>query len=151
MRAHLGDGVSLPLFDEAAGHEAAPGSLGCAIEIAAAMAAAIEAARQRGLDRELIAARMGLYLGEKMSEATLNSYTCQAQAEREITLKRAMAFDAALGEDVLLRLYAQKRGGRRVVSAADAALIELGRIGQQEKALAERKRALQTLLKGGVA
>jgi hypothetical protein len=48
---------------------------------------------------------------------------------------------------VLLSLYARKRGERRVVSAEEAAYIELGHIHQEEKALAERKRALQTLLK----
>lgn len=125
-----------------------PGRLGCAVEIAATMAQAIERARAGGLDRAEIVARMGHHLGERLSEATLNGYTSQAHSEREISLRRAMAFDASLGEDVLLGLYAEKLGGRRIVSEAETAFIELGRIHQQERELAERKRALQTLLKG---
>lgn len=136
---------SLDLFADAGER---PGQLGCAVEIAATMAQAIERARERGLSRAEIVARMGFHLGERLSEATLNGYTSQAHAEREVTLRRAMAFDAALGEDALLGLFARKRGGRRVVTTEEAAYIELGRIQQQERALAERKRALQTLLRG---
>ncbi|MBP9713281.1 MAG: hypothetical protein KBD60_06235 [Sterolibacterium sp.] len=152
MRA---DGLTADLFDALPGAAGGldgllPGRMGCAVEIAAVMAQAIDAARERGLDRAQIVARMSFVLGERLSEATLNGYTSQAHAEREISLRRAMAFDAALGADVLLGLYAQKCGGRRVVSADEAAFIELGRIQQQEQQLAARKRALQTLLKAGV-
>jgi hypothetical protein len=126
-----------------------PGSLGCAIEIAATMADAIERVRSKGMTRAAIVDRMAFHLGEKVSEATLNGYTSQGHADREISLKRAMAFDAAIGEDVLLALFARKRGDKRVISAADAAYVELGRIHQTERELAERKRALQTLLKSG--
>ena len=134
MRA---DGLTADLFDALPGAAGGldgllPGRMGCAVEIAAVMAQANDV------------------LGERLSEATLNGYTSQAHAEREISLRRAMAFDAALGADVLLGLYAQKCGGRRVVSADEAAFIELGRIQQQEQQLAARKRALQTLLKAGV-
>lgn len=127
------------------------GSLGCAIEIAATMADAIDRARERGMTREMIATAMSYHLGETMSENMLNAYTAQSREKHEINLRRAMAFDAALGEDVLLNLYAQKRGGRRVISEEEAAYIELGRIHQEEKDLADRKRALQAMLrvKGG--
>lgn len=141
----MSDEASFDLFADAPER---PGQMGCAVEIAATMAQAIERARERGVSREDVVARMAFHLGERLSEATLNGYTSQAHAEREISLRRAMAFDAALGEDVLLGLFARKRGGRRVVTESEAAYIELGRIHQQERALAERKRALQTLLKG---
>jgi hypothetical protein len=123
------------------------GSLACGVEIAAIMAEAIDRARERGITREMIVTRMSAYLGEVMSENMLNAYTAQSRDKHEINLRRAMAFDAALQEDVLLALYAQKRGGRRVITAEDAAYIELGRIHQEEKDLAERKRALQAMLK----
>lgn len=113
------------------------------------MARALERAHAQNLTRADVVKRMSFHLGEPLSEATLNGYTSQAHDNREVSLRRAMAFDAALGEDVLLGLFAQKRGGRRVVSSSDAAFIELGRIHQQERELAERKRALQTLLKAG--
>lgn len=142
----MNDRATIDLFADAPER---PGSLGCGIEIAATMKAAIEQARERGLSRADIAERMSFHLGEKLSEATLNGYTAQSHDEREPSLRRAMAFDAALGMDVLLSLYAHKRGDRRVITADEAAYIELGRIHQQEKALAERKRVLQTLLKAG--
>ena len=142
----MNDHRSLDLFADAPER---PGGLGCAIEIAATMAQALERVRARNFTRGDVVERMSFHLGERLSEATLNGYTSQSQGEREISLRRAMAFDAALNEDVLLGLFAEKRGGRRVVTPADAAYIELGRIQQTERELAERKRALQTLLKSG--
>jgi len=129
-----------------------PGALGCRVEIAATMADALKRARERGLSREQVATRMAYHLGEKFNPDTLNGYTApshteRAESPRDISLMRAMAFDAALDEDALLSLYAGKRGARRVVTDEEAALIELGRIHQEEKDLAERKRALQALLK----
>lgn len=142
---------SLDLFADAPER---PGSLGCRVEIAATMAEALRAAAERGLTRDAVAERMAYHLGDKFNPATLNGYTApshtdKAEQPRDISLQRAMAFDAALGQDVLLGLYARKRGERRVITAGEAALIELGRIHQQEKELAERKRALQILLKTG--
>lgn len=143
--------LSLDLFADAPER---PGGLGCRVEIAATMAEALRVAATHGLTREDIASRMAFHLGDKFNPATLNGYTAPSHTEkaeqpRDISLLRAMAFDAALGQDVLLGLYARKRGERHIVTAADAAFIELGRIHQQERELAERKRALQTLLKAG--
>lgn len=135
-----------------------PGALGCRVEIAATMADALKRARERGLSREQVAARMAYHLGEKFNPDSLNGYTAPSHTDkaaekgeqpRDISLLRAMAFDAALDEDVLLSLYAGKRGDRRVITDDEAAFIELGRIHQQERDLAERKRALQALLKMG--
>jgi hypothetical protein len=124
-----------------------PGTLGCRIEIAATMSEALERVRKNGFSRDQVASRMAWNLGEKFSVATLNGYTAPSHPERDISLVRAMAFDAAIGEDALLGLYAHKRGARRVITADEAAYIELGRIHQEEKDLAERKRALQVILK----
>lgn len=145
---------SLDLFADAPER---PGALGCRVEIAATMADALKAVAARSLDRGAVAERMSFHAGEAISVATLNGYAAQShtgQAEergekpRDISLLRAMAFDAALDRDVLLGLYARKRGERRVITADEAAFIELGRIHQQERELAERKRALQIMLKG---
>lgn len=140
----MNDRFSLDLFSA---DSERPGGLACAIEIAATMTEALERARGQGMTRGAVVERMSYHLGEKVSEATLNGYTAQSHGEREISLRRAMAFDAALGEDVLLGLYARKRGDRRVITAEEAAYIELGRIHQEEKELTERKRALQVMLK----
>ena len=138
------DPFSYDLFGDALG----PGSLECSVEIASAMAAGIKRAREkRGMTREIIASEMTRYLRETISEGQLDAYTSPARDKHQINLRRAMAFDAALGDPVLLTLYAKKIGGLRVISEEDAAYIELGRIHQEEKELAERKRALQIMLK----
>lgn len=124
------------------------------------MADAMRRASERGISREEIAARMSTYLGEKISVGSLNgfvapSHTTQAadngQPARDISFLRAMAFDAAVEEDVLLGLFAEKRGGRKTVSSEDAALLEWAHLHRQEKELAERKKALEAVfkLKGG--
>jgi hypothetical protein len=125
-----------------------PGALGCQVEIAASMAVAMERARERGLTRERIAERMTYLLGEKISLATLNGYVAPSHQDqgREINLKRAMAFDAALGEPVLLRLAAEKLGGWQMVSADDMALLEWARLHHEERQLAARKKALEAVL-----
>jgi putative transposase len=125
-----------------------PGSMGCAVEIAATMAEAIERARSsRGMTREMVAERMSYHLGKRVSEHMLNAYTSQSHDKHEISLRRAMAFDAAVGEDHLLALCCSKRGGRSVVAPVDAALLEWARLHHQERALAERRKALEAALK----
>jgi len=124
-----------------------PGSLGCHAEITAALAEAMKRAAERGISREEIASRMSTYLGEKIGVPTLNGYSAQSHADREIPLARAMAFDAAVEEDALLGLFAEKLGGRRVVSSDDAALLEWAQLHRQEKELAERKKLLEAVFK----
>jgi hypothetical protein len=126
----------------------APGALGCQVEIAARMAVAMEKARESGMTRERIAERMSYLLGEKVGTATLDGYVAPShqQQGREINLKRAIAFDAALGEPVLLGLAAEKLGGMRMVSADDMALLEWARLHHEEKQLAARKKALEAVL-----
>ena len=149
----MNDNRSLDLFAPAA---VRPGSMGCRAEIAATLSEAMKRAAGKGMTREEIAARMGTVLGEKISVATLNGYSSQshtAQAAengepaRDISFMRAMAFDAAVEEDVLMGLFAEKLGGRRVVSSEDAALLEWARLHHQEKELGERKRMLEAVLK----
>jgi hypothetical protein len=133
-----------------------PGSMGCRAEIAATLSHAMKLAGERGISREEIASRMSLFLGEKISVATLNGYSAQSHTSqatehgepaRDISLMRAMAFDAAVGEDVLLGMFAEKLGGRRVVNRDEAALLEWATLHQEEKALGERKRILEAVLK----
>jgi hypothetical protein len=137
-----------------------PGAMGCRAEVVQAMAAALRRAAERGITREEVASRMATFLGEKFGVGTLNglvaqSHTTQAEergnAVRDISLLKAMAFDAAVEEDVLLGLFAHKRGDRQVVSSDDAALLEWAHLHRQEKELAERKKAIEAALrlKGG--
>jgi transcriptional regulator with XRE-family HTH domain len=125
-----------------------PGTLGCAIEIAATIGEALEQARKaRGLNREQVAERMSYHLGERLSANMLNNYASQSHEKHEISLRRAIALDAALDQDVLLGLWASKRGGRQVVSQDDAALLEWARLHHQERELAERRKALEAAIK----
>lgn len=133
-----------------------PGSLGCIAEISATLSEAMRSAAERGISREEIASRMSLYLGEKISVGTLNGYvapshTTQAAErgapERHISFMRAMAFDAAVEDDILLGLFAEKRGGRTVTTHEDSALLEWARLHRQEKELAERKKVLEAVFK----
>lgn len=123
-----------------------PGALGCQVEIAACMSVAMERARERGLTRERIAERMSYLLGEKISKETLDGYVAPSHRDREISFKRAMAFDAAIGADVLLGLFAEKRGGRHVVNADDADLLAWARLHHEERQLVARKKALEAVL-----
>ncbi len=140
----MNDPRTLDLFAPAA---TSPGSLGCHTEITARLCDALKRAAERGISREEIASRMSTYLGEKIGVATLNGYAAQSHADREIPLARAMAFDAAVEEDVLLGLFCEKRGGRRAVSSEDATLLEWAHLHRQEKELAERKKALEAVFK----
>ncbi len=123
------------------------GTLACGIEIVATVNEALERARAHGVSRETVAERMGYHLGEKFGVATLEGYAAESHKERQITLLRARAVDAALGADALLGLYARKRGERAIVSGEDAALLEWARLHQEEKALGEKKRALEVVMK----
>lgn len=147
------DSRSLDLFSSNA---VRPGSMGCRAEITATMNDAMRRAAARGISREEIAARMSTYLGEKVSAGTLNgfvapSHTTKAQESgqpiRDISLMRAMAFDAAIEEHALLSLFAEKLGRCRIVNEQDAALLEWARLHRQEKELAERKKALEAMFK----
>jgi transcriptional regulator with XRE-family HTH domain len=139
------DIYSQDLFADQPGERA--GTLACSIEIVSTLAEALDRAKTHGITREDVAERMGYHLGEKLSVATLNGYCAPSHSEREISLIRAMAFDAALGSDVLLGLFARKRGERAIVSGDDAALLEWARLHQAEKALGEKKRALEAVMK----
>lgn len=147
------DSRSLDLFSANA---VRPGSMGCRAEIAATMNDAVRRAAARGISREEIAARMSTYLGEKISAGTLNGFVAPSHTSkagenglpaRDISLMRAMAFDAAVEEDALLGLFAEKLGRRKVVTEQDAALLEWARLHRQEKELAERKKALEAVFK----
>jgi hypothetical protein len=135
-----------------------PGSLDCRAEIAATMLEAMKRAAETGTTREEIAARMSVYLGEKISVGTLNGYVAPSHTShaaengapaRDISLMRAMAFDAAVEKDVLLSIFTRKRGDRVVISNQEGALLEWAKLHREEKALGERKKLLEAAMKVG--
>lgn len=144
MRTHP-DPYSLDLFANQTNDRA--GTLACGIEIASTIHEALGKAKVHGVTREDVSERMGYHMGEKFNVDTINGYVAPSHKDRAITLLQAMAFDAALGADVLLGLYARKRGERAIVSGEDAALLEWARLHREEKALGEKKRALEAVMK----
>lgn len=130
--------------------------MGCRAEISATMNETMKRAAARGLTREEIATRMSSFLGEKISVGTLNGFVAPShthkagesgQPVRDISFMRAMAFDAAVEEDALLGLFAAKRGNRQIISEEQAALLEWAHLQRQEKELAERRKALEAMMK----
>ena len=126
----------------------APGSLGCAPEVAAVMREALDRLQdERGLTRDDVAAAMSRLLGESLSVATLNGYCAKSHEDREPTFRRAMAFDAVCHEPVLLGLYVRKLGLGHLITDEDAELLEWAKLHREEQRIAERKRALQASMK----
>lgn len=145
--------TTLDLFSS---NQVRPGSLGCPAEVMATIAGAMKRAAARGISREEIASRMSEYLGEKISVATINGFTAPSHTvhagergvpERRISMMQAMAFDAAVEEDALIGLYAGKLGGRAIISQEDQQLLEWAKLHREEKALAERKKELEAVMK----
>lgn len=140
----MGDALTRDLFGTSA--ESA-GALGCGIEIAATLNEALAKAHVAGISRSEVARRMSHHLGEAVSEANLGDW-CSPSHRYPISLLRSLAFDAALGQDVLLGLFARKRE-RRVVSIAEAHFAELGRLREERRRLAEREKLLELTLRTG--
>lgn len=123
----------------------APGSLASAIEIAHTMG---DALKRCAFTREEVAERMGHALGKPVTVAVLNAYTAPSRDDHNISLERAIAFDAATGVHALLHLHARKCDGVALLDK-DKAFAELGRLEHERRELAERERALRTLLRVG--
>mgnify|MGYP001570914053 FL=1 len=123
---------------------ATPGAMNYSREIAAVMGDALKASDH---DRYEISARMSRMLGREVSISMLNVYTAESHDYHNISLERAIAFDAATEGYALLNFFAGKRGCR-VMVGEDALLAELGRIKQTRDELAGQERAIREYLKG---
>lgn len=121
-----------------------PGSMNYSREIAAVMSQALKACP---FDRVEVAARMTRLLGKEITLAMLNAYTAESRETHNISLEKAIAFDAATEGYALLNLYASKRGCRTMVGK-DALLAELGRIDQEKAELARQEKAIKHYLEG---
>lgn len=119
-----------------------PGAIHYSREIAAVMS---EALKDCAHDRIEVSARMSRMLGREVSMSMLNGYTAESHDSHNISVERAIAFDAATDGHALLNFYAAKRGCR-VMVGEDALLAELGKIERSEQALRERKNALKAYL-----
>lgn len=119
-----------------------PGAINYSREIAHVMGEALKSCAH---DRFEVAARMSRMLGREVSLSMLNVYCAESHETHNISLERAIAFDAASEGHALLNFFAAKRGCR-VMVGEDALLAELGKIERSEQALRERKAALKAYL-----
>lgn len=136
------DLVNLDLFDIPQPPPDRPGSMDFSREIAGLMSLAL---KECPYDRADVAARMTRLLGKEVSLSMLNAYTAESRDTHNISLERAVAFDAATEGYTLLRFFAEKRGC--TVLVGDSALLaELGEIERMEAELAQQKKAIKQYL-----
>lgn len=141
------DMLTLDLFDVPVAAPSTPGAMNYAREIAAVMSQAL---KECPFDRVEVAARMTRLLGREISLSMLNAYTAESREMHNISLERAIAFDAATESFALLNFYSAKRGCK-VMVGKDSLLAELGRIDQMKADLARQEKAIKNYLERGKA
>lgn len=145
--ARARDLITLDMFDIPTPAPQAPGSMNYRVEIAHAMSQALKACPY---DRYEVAARMSRLLGSEVSVNMLNAYTAESREAHNITLERAIAFDAATEAYACLKLHADKRGCR-VLVGKEALLAELGEISRLKQELGEQEKAIKAAIgRGGL-
>lgn len=120
------------------------GAMSYSREIAHVMSAALKSSPH---DRYEVAARMSRFLGREITLSMLNAYTAESHDSHNISLERAVAFDAATDGYALLSFFAAKRGCG-LLKGKEALVHELGRIEQMCAELASQRRAIKDYLKG---
>lgn len=143
--ARARDLITLDMFDIPTPAPQAPGSMNYRVEIAHAMSQALKACPY---DRYEVAARMSRLLGSEVSVNMLNAYTAESREAHNITLERAIAFDAATEAYACLKLHADKRGCR-VLVGKEALLAELGEISRLKQELGEQEKAIKAAIGRG--
>lgn len=136
------DLFTLDMFNIPSPAPQTPGSMNYSCEIAHAMSKALKNCPH---DRYEVAARMSRLLGSEVSVNMLNAYTAESRETHNITLERAIAFDAATESYSLLKLHSDKRGCR-VLIGKEALLAELGEIGRLEQELADQKKTIKAAI-----
>lgn len=111
---------------------------GVAAMVSRAVATAL---RECEAPREVIAQRMGAYLGEHVSRHVLDAYASQARADHRISLPRFVALVHATGDRRLLQACAELFGWA-VIESRYLPMIELAAVQQQRQALARQARIL---------
>lgn len=140
--SRLRDLLTIDMFDVPVAPLAAPGSMNLSREIAAVMSQALKDCPH---DRIEVAARMTRLLGREVTLAMLNAYTAESRENHNISLERAIAFDAATEGYALGNFFAGKRGCRMLVGK-DALLAELGRLDRARAEIASQERLVRKML-----
>ena len=118
--------------------------------IAHGVAACLRHAAEAGLTREIIAARMGGFLGERVSKAMLDAYASEAREEHIISLPRLLALVHVTGDRRLLELLAEPFGWT-VVPRKFLDLIELAALREHEDEIRRKAETLRRRARAGGA
>lgn len=103
-----------------------------------------KAIRECPYDRPTVAARMAQYLGlSSISKAALDAYTAESKESHDISLVRFKAFVRATGA-VWLWDVVVSEDGLLLLEGDEARLAEIARLQQEQKALAQELRVLQS-------
>lgn len=102
-----------------------------------------EAIRRSPHDRQIIAARMAQYLGlPSITKAALDAYTAESKESHNINLPRFKAFVFATGATWLWDMVVAE-DGLTMLQGDEARLAEIGRLQQEQKALAAKLKKLR--------
>ena len=97
--------------------------------------------RDTELPRDVIARRMSVYLGERISRYALDAYASQGRTDRPISVPRFCALIHVTGDRRLLQVVADLFGWVAVESSC-LTMIELAAITRQRQLLARQARVL---------
>jgi hypothetical protein len=110
--------------------------------VAARVCQAISATlRESDVPREVVARRMGEFLGRPVSKHMLDAYASQAREEHAISLPRFIALAHATGDRRLLQAVADLFGWA-VIESRYLPMIELAAVNEQRQLLARHARVL---------
>jgi hypothetical protein len=99
------------------------------------------------LSRYHVAAKMSELLGREITKAQLDAFSAESKDGHRFPLEYLPAFIMATGDMSLMRMLAEQCNGY-FIQNEDALKLELGKIADEERQLKERRRAIQTILKG---
>lgn len=100
-----------------------PGSMSDGARIRAVL---VDSIRTSSKSRQQIADEMTVLAGSRVTERMLNGYTAESRSEYRWPAELTRAFCAATNDDRLLTILPEL-AGLRVITAAEADLLELGR------------------------
>lgn len=109
------------------------------VQISRALSVAME---RSGKSRDVIAAEMSEYLGQRVSKDMLDGYASPARREHKITLERLIAMVDATGSNELLA-FVTSFFGMVIMPDKYSEIIDLWR---RERAIEEHTRAREVLL-----
>jgi hypothetical protein len=141
----------LSIFDlieraESARRDAEPESMAGKFDLDKRFRALIsEALKTSKYSRYQVAARMSEYLAKTVSKETLDTWTAESKENHRFPLSYLPAFRWACEDTRLMRELADQCGGHYIESE-DALLMELGKIADMKKELANREKAINAFL-----